>query len=294
MFREAHSRPVLNTVSDLLSINPDQSRLLRHHTNAVYAFPDAGILVKIARPGTDAERLRKVMALVAWLTELKFPTVGLLGGLAQPQIIDGYAVTTWELLDPADENPVTAAELGQLLRQLHRLPTPPVQLPTIEPFSDIAQSLDQSVILDADQKSFLSDHARQLQAGYTKLILSAGTGLIHADPQRRNALRRNDGSPVLADWDTAAWGPREWDLATVEVHCRRFPDTPGSYDDFVASYGYELRTSPAYSTITATRELKMICTNARKSAPGTPAAAEVLHRVKALRAGHNQAQWNLI
>jgi aminoglycoside phosphotransferase (APT) family kinase protein len=47
--------------------------------------------------------------------------------------------------------------------------------------------------------------------------------LIHGDPQHRNALWDEENKrPVLSDWDSAVIGPVEWDLATIEVHCRRF------------------------------------------------------------------------
>ncbi|MFD5115181.1 hypothetical protein ACFWNG_23155 [Streptomyces sp. NPDC058391] len=46
-------------------------------------------------------------------------------------------------------------------------------------------------------------------------------GVIQGDPQHRNALHDGD-TAVLCDWDTAAVGRPEWDLVTIEVHCRRF------------------------------------------------------------------------
>ena len=108
-----------------------------------------------------------------------------------------------------------------------------------------------------------------------------GSGLIQSDPQVRNALRRDDGTPVLADWDSASTGPRMWDIATVAVHCRRF----GSHDfgDFVTAYGRDPRDWDHFEDLCLLRELQMIATNARKSAPGSPAAAEVHHRIAGLR-----------
>ncbi|GLY01576.1 hypothetical protein Acsp01_19550 [Actinoplanes sp. NBRC 101535] len=108
-----------------------------------------------------------------------------------------------------------------------------------------------------------------------------GSGLIQSDPQVRNALRRDDGTPVLADWDSASTGPRMWDIATVAVHCRRF----GSHDfgDFVTAYGRDPRDGDHFEDLCLLRELQMIATNARKSAPGSPAATEVHHRIAGLR-----------
>ncbi|MFF8640992.1 hypothetical protein [Streptomyces sp. NPDC015345] len=61
---------------------------------------------------------------------------------------------------------------------------------------------------------------------------------------------------VLCDWDTVAHGHPEWDLVTIEVHCRRFGYTPQHYKDFATAYGYDVTTLAGCPTLRDLRELR--------------------------------------
>jgi len=291
---EARTRPVLAEVCRRLGLPSTDATLVRHHTNAVYALGDA--VVKIAPPGIGVAQVQPTVAFVEWLTRRGFPTVPLYPGVAQPLEVDGYAVTVWQRLDPAHDNPVTAAELGGLLRQLHALAAPPVPLRPLEPIGSIRRSIVASTILVADDRLLLHSHLDQLAQAWATMSFELPTGLIHADPQAGNALRRPDGCPVLADWDAAATGPREWDLATIAVHCRRFtPDDFDAFDAFSTAYGWDLAGWKHVEDLCRLRELKMIATNARKSRAGTGAAREVHRRIAALRDNpRDTITWHLL
>ena len=73
-----------------------------------------------------------------------------------------------------------------------------------------------------------------------------------------------------------------WDVATVAVHCRRFGNDE-DFTRFVNAYGPDPRDWNRFEDFCRLRELQMIATNARKSAPSTPAAAEVHRRIAGLR-----------
>ncbi|WFE60059.1 phosphotransferase [Micromonospora sp. WMMD712] len=281
MFVEARTRPVLAEVCRRLGYPESEAALLRHHTNAVYAVRD--VVIKIAPGDLGIERVRAVVAVVDWLVARRFPTVELHPGLAQPLRVSGHAVTVWQRLDPADHRPITVAELGTLLRDLHALPAPPIPLPILQPINGIARSVARSEILNGKEQDLLMDRLEVLAAGWEAMRFPHGPSLIQSDPQIRNALRRFDGTPVLADWDGAVLGPREWDIATVAVHCRRF-DPPGwaAFADFTAAYGWDATSWPGFDELCQLRELQMIATNARKSRPGTDAAEEVRHRIAGL------------
>jgi hypothetical protein len=258
----------------------------------VYALDDK--VVKIAPPEYDMERMRSVVSVVRWLTARGFPTVQLYRGLEQPLHVDGHAVTVWQRLDPASDHPITAAELGDLLRELHSLPAPSVGLRTPTPVESIRRSIGLSAILDEDDQTLVLGLLEPLAKTWSTMDFPLGTSLIQSDPQTRNALRRFDGSPVLADWDAAAIGPREWDIATIAVHCRRFRAQSLSFTDFIGSYGWDARRWSTFEDLCQLRELQMIATNARKSAPGTPAAAEVHRRVTGLRQGNDELTWQIL
>ncbi|MEU4590772.1 phosphotransferase [Micromonospora aurantiaca (nom. illeg.)] len=294
MFVEARTRPALAEVCRRLELSDADAVLIRHHTNAVYAVGD--VVVKIAPADFGVERISAVVAVVRWLVGRGFPTVGLSSRLPQPLLVGEHAVTVWQRLDPANDSPVTMGELGTLLRQLHALPAPPVSLPTLEPVDNIRRSVQRSMILTAEDRGLLLKRLEPLAARWLEMSFPRGASLIQSDPQTRNALRRFDGTPVLADWDGAAVGPREWDLATVAVHCRRFtPPGNAAFSDFTAAYGWDVTSWRGFEELCQLRELQMIATNARKSRPGTEAEAEVLRRISALRRGDQELlQWRIL
>ena len=82
------------------------------------------------------------------------------------------------------------------------------------------------MILDAGERCFLQGRCADLAADYARLAGGLPARLVHGDPQHRNTLWDGD-RVVLADWDSAAVGPVEWDAVTVEVHCRRFGHPAG-------------------------------------------------------------------
>lgn len=293
MFVEACTRPVLAEVCRRLGYASADAILLRHHTNAVYAVED--VVVKIAPPRFGMDQLRRVVELVHWLTARGFPTVELCPRLSQPIDVDGYSVTVWLRLDLTGRYPVTVAELGRLLRELHALPTPRITLPSLRPAEGIRRSIAASPILTDGDRSLLLSRLDELVKVWDNAF-PYGFSLIHSDPQVRNALRRADATAVLADWDGAAIGPRAWDVATVAVHCRRFmADDPKAFVSFAASYGWDATGWDGFEDLCQLRELQMIATNARKSMPGTAAATEVYRRVAALRDGTSAHQlWRIL
>ncbi|ASW53882.1 phosphotransferase [Plantactinospora sp. KBS50] len=294
MFVEARTRPVLAEVCRLLGYPASDATLLRHHTNAVYTVGD--VVVKVAPAGYDPDRARTMVAVVDWLVARGFPTVCLHRGLSQPLWVEGHAVTVWQRLDPAHDNPIRVAELGTLLRDLHALPVPPMPLRALRPIQSIEGSVTRSEILNGKEQDLLLRRLDTLAAGWEAMRFPRGRSLIQSDPQVRNALRRFDGTPVLADWDGAALGPREWDIATVAVHCRRFdPPGPDSFADFTAAYGWDAASWPQFERLCQLRELQMIATNARKSRPGTKAADEVHHRIAGLVGdGASPRRWRIL
>jgi hypothetical protein len=98
---------------------------------------------------------------------------------------------------------------------------------------------------------------------------------------------------VLSDWDSAVIGPVEWDLATIEVHCRRFGFPEQEYQNFCTRYGRDIREWDGFATMRDLRELRMVTTNARKSPPGSPQAAEVHRRIAALEA-NDELRWSIL
>lgn len=96
---------------------------------------------------------------------------------------------------------------------------------------------------------FIQDETNRLERELQEVRFTLGRGLIQGDPQHRNALHTANGGAVLCDWDTIAQGQPEWDLVTVEVHCRRFGYGRSHYQAFADTYGWDVTAWPGYRTL---------------------------------------------
>ncbi|WP_328402644.1 aminoglycoside phosphotransferase family protein [Nocardia sp. NBC_00403] len=293
-FSPERTRAVLEAACRIAGIDASNANLLRHHTNAVYALTREPIVVKIGRP--DRNGHIDVVGLVQWLELESVPTVPLVE-VDQPLQIAGCPVTFWRYMDQQN-GVVSAVELADPLASLHsRSTAPPIPLPDQQirnTITAIADAIDTSVILSPGDRTLLHARRKDLAQQATEVRYGLQRGLIHGDAHHRNALwDRHNGRAVLCDWENAAIGPPEWDLVTLEVHCRRFGHPAEEYDQFCRAYGLDIRDWTGYLWLRNLRELRMITTNARKSAPESDAAVEVLRRIEALYADA-PITWNIL
>ncbi|MGV9677659.1 phosphotransferase family protein [Nocardia sp. NPDC003482] len=293
-FTPRRTRWILQRACGAGGFDATGAQLLRHHTNAVYRLVSAPVVVKIDRPFGVRPPV-DVVALVRWLRERGVPTVPPTA-IAQPLRIGGCTVTFWDYLP--QHRPIAAVDLAAPLAALHGLRTRPAQwLPDRhldEAFAHIARSIEASTILSPFDRRLLHDERLRLAAAAPAVDFPLRPALIHGDAHHRNTLwdpvsRRG----VLCDWESVAVGRPEWDLVTLEVHCRRFAHPPTEYETFCDAYGFDIRTWPGYPWLRDLRELRMITTNAYKSTPGTPTAQEVLRRVQGLREDI-ALRWNIL
>jgi Ser/Thr protein kinase RdoA (MazF antagonist) len=289
-FTPQNTRVLLTSVCRKAGLDPAGAELLRHQTNAVYRLAAAPVIVKIARPDDSAEQIQRAVGLTRWLTSLSFPTVPLLD-IAQPVVAGGAAATFWRYLP--QHRPVEAGDIARPLRQLHELPLPPVRLPALDAVAAIRRSLRKHKILSSGELDFMTERCDTLERKLPGISYDQPLRLIHADPQHHNTLWDGDIA-VLADWDSAVIGPAEYDLVTIEIHCRRFAHPAQSYADFCAIYGRDIRDWPGYRVLCDVRELRMIATNARKSDPASPGAAEVHRRITQLQRADSDDPWAIL
>jgi hypothetical protein len=132
-----------------------------------------------------------------------------------------------------------------------------------------------------------------MEADLVALEFALPEGVLQGDPQHRNALH-DGGEAVLCDWDTVAFGQPEWDLVTVEVHCRRFGYGQPHYQEFADLYGYDVTESQGYATLRDLRELRMITTNARKTAHTPGSLTEVERRIEGLCHEESHLPWHIL
>ncbi|MGW1109377.1 phosphotransferase family protein [Streptomyces sp. NPDC002540] len=291
-FDQSEMHQVLEQGCMAVGLDFSDARLLRGHTNAVILLEKEKIVVKIARRGSHIDDVARTVTFVRWLMDAGFPTVPL-HPVDQPVVIDQHAITFWKYL-PQPTQPVAAAQLANPLYALHTLPTPPVALPVHDNLAAIRRSLTAITCLPAEALSFLAKYVDQLKSDLQAVEFDLPEGVIQGDPQHRNALHIGGGEAVLCDWDTVAVGQPEWDLVTVEVHCRRFGHGEQHYAAFADAYGWDVTRWPGYQTLAAIRELRMITTNARKVHHAPSSLQEVVRRVDGLRRHDRFLQWNIL
>ncbi|WP_121827704.1 phosphotransferase family protein [Streptomyces sp. S1] len=291
-FDDFEMHQVLERACEKAGLDSRDARLLRGHTNAVLLLEKEQVVAKIARKGTDVDSVIRTVSFVRWLIEADFPTVPL-HPCDQPLIIDGHAVTFWTYL-PQPESPVPAWQLAGPLKALHTLPRPPIALAEHNNIRAIRRSLSAITCLPVARVRYLEHEADRLEEALEGVPFALDPGLIQGDPQHRNALHTADGTAVLCDWDTIAQGQPEWDLVTVEVHCRRFGYGEAHYQAFVDAYGLDIRENAGYSVLRDIRELRMVTTNARKVRHAPESLSEIQRRVDGLRRRDEQLRWSIL
>ncbi|WP_129843005.1 aminoglycoside phosphotransferase family protein [Streptomyces sp. RFCAC02] len=283
---------VLRQACVAVGLDSTDAVLLRGQTNAVIRLAHHPVVVKIARRGTDGQRVRRTVDLVRWLMGQGFPTVPL-HPVEQPLSFDGHAVTFWTYLPQPGAGGVPAVAMAPALRTLHRLPKPPAPLRDLDNVAAIRASIAATEALTGETLDWLAARLEQLALSLGRVEYALPASICHGDPQHNNALFAEKHA-VLSDWDTAAWGQPEWDLVTVEIHCRRFGYEPDHYRAFADAYGFDVREWPGYRTLREIRELRMITTNARKVPQAPATLPEIERRIAGLRAGHLGARWQIL
>ena len=272
-------------------LDPAGFTLMRGQTNAVVRLASAPVVVKIARRGTSHDRVRQTIDLVQWLTARNFPTVPL-HPVEQPIAIDQYIGTFYTYL-PQPQAPVPTVDLAHPLRELHAAGLPPTPLPGLDAVAAIRHSLSAATTLPTRDHRFLTQRINQLASDLAALRYDLRPAVLHGDPQHGNALHGTSRA-LLCDWDSAVLGQPEWDLVTIEVHTRRFGHGRDSYDAFAEAYGYDITSWSGYRTLRDLRELRMISTNARKSANDPDKMSEVIRRINGLREQDAKLAWHIM
>jgi hypothetical protein len=291
-FAEPEMRHVLEHACTAAGLDSTDAVLLRGHTNAVVRLTRDPVVVKIARRGSRLAEVNSTVQFVRWLMSCGFPTVSLHPVPHQPVIVDGHAVTFWTYL-PQPDYPVSAWQIAEPLHALHTLPVPPFPVRPLDNVTAVRASLAATDWLPHPAHRFLADRLDRLEAALAAVRYQLPEAILQGDPQHRNALHHGERA-VLCDWDTVAWGHPEWDLVTIEIHCRRFGHGTVHYRAFADAYGYDVTAWDGYPVLRDLRELRMITTNARKALQAPETLHEVTGRIDGLAQEDTTLEWHIL
>jgi aminoglycoside phosphotransferase (APT) family kinase protein len=178
-----------------------------------------------------------------------------------------------------------------MLRQLHALPTPPVELPPYQPLKNFGDSVVASTSLLTSDREWLLARRTDLLGEYERLDFPLGYGWIHGDAYPGNTLWDGDRA-LLGDWDEVGTGPRELDLVNTHQGAR-FGRPQAERDEFTAAYGYDVTAWPGFPVLREMRDLHTLGSYMRLADAGNQRAAiELGFRLDTLKRGDADAQWN--
>ncbi|MDT0321900.1 phosphotransferase family protein [Streptomyces millisiae] len=262
---------------------------LRRHATSVYLLPQDGIIAR-ASPWDRRDALARSVALTRWLAD---QGLAVTEPLSVPQPIERlpYVITLWTYYPQPDGSPPPAEHLGRLLRQLHELPSSPFELPPYKPLTALQETTNRSVALSDGDRSWLQGAVAEALDAYSQLEFPLDAGLIHGDAYPGNTLWGGSGA-LLGDWDEAAIGPREIDLANT-FQGVRFGRTQQELSAFIHAYGYDPTPWPGLVVLTRMRDLHTLGSFIRRADKGDGTAVKQLaFRLTTLRSNDRAATWS--
>ncbi|WP_244174834.1 phosphotransferase [Streptomyces misionensis] len=255
----------------------------------MFLLAEDGVVVRVS-PSSQRRRLETALSLTRWLVSHDFPATEPLS-LPQPFTHGPYAVTFWRHYPQPEDGAPSAGHLGALLRALHELPPPPTRLPRYQPLASLKNTVDSSSYLQPVERAWLTARREELLEAYGGLDFPLGHGFIHGDAYPGNTLWARQ-VVRLGDWDEAAFGPREIDLANT-FQGVRFGRTSEELDKFTHQYGYDIRSWPGLRVLCEIRDLHTLGSYIRRADRGDTAAAQQLqHRIETLRSHDDRARWS--
>jgi aminoglycoside phosphotransferase (APT) family kinase protein len=274
-----------------VGLNGDGAQVLHSRANTVFKLVGQPIVARLRYappPSPWTNRLSASVRVTAWLNTLGFPAVRPLD-IEQPVYAHGYLVTFWDYLESTGPPWEDVDSLGHLLRALHKLPAPPLDLPAVSPLGSLPDDTERCAWLTETQQSWLRARYQELQHQYSVTTWALGCGMIHGDAYPENLIHTRD-HVVLSDWDSVSYGPREQDIVPTSIRYR-FGHPRAEWDQFCAAYGNHPAELPGLTVLRQMRELRTLGPYIRTT--GRPSAqAEVSRRVADLMNETQAEPWH--
>jgi hypothetical protein len=265
--------------------------LIKFTNNAVLRLPTAGVVLRIAGSSVIGARVDHVVRAARLFTQHQVSTVRLWPGGESPVVIRGHEITIWDdvptLRDPGPD------DLARLLLSVHAISVASEELPIWDPIAGIRRRIATADGVDADVLRFLAAECDQVAEQLLDLenvdpLLPRG--LLHGDAFLGNVIVGPAG-PVLCDFDSTSWGPREWDLIPVAVGARRFDYGGDLQRRLAAGYGVDVTTWKGFRPLCRLRELQLVTSVLPVLKANPRLRAQWRVRLSSLRRHDEDARW---
>lgn len=253
------TRTVLESACAKVGLDASGAALAKFTNNAVYNLATSPITVRISGSTAIRQRVGKVISVARWLARHDVPAVRLVDDLPQPLHLDEHTLTFWHTVIPAaaSTSPPNGVDLGKILRRVHALPPPADPLPLWDPLQAIVQRVREEQVLSPADHQFLLDTIEELSEGLASIEPTLPLGPIHGDAFTGNLIKSGTGA-VICDFDGAAYGPREWDLAPVAVGHLRMDYATNFHQQVVDTYGVDVTAWSGFPILRRLREFQLV------------------------------------
>jgi Ser/Thr protein kinase RdoA (MazF antagonist) len=289
-FSSSAALPILRQACQQAGLGSDGAELLRIGENANFQLASAPLVVRISRSADRLPRVTRELCVARWLATAKVPAVRVADEIEQPLVVNGHPVTFWHAVTGGEPAP-THIDLARLLAAYHAAPDCPCDLVTFEPLTTSRSRLAKAEGIDRADLDFLQGRRADLTNQFKHLEFALPRGPIHGDAHTKNLLT-DHGQVVLIDFEAAAIGPREWDLMPTSIAVQRYGLPEEQYQEFAATYGFDVRSWPGYPVLREIRELTMTTWIMQNVGESSAIAAEFALRVASLREGDRERAWH--
>jgi aminoglycoside phosphotransferase (APT) family kinase protein len=277
----------LMTACRQAGLDASTAELIRASENTLFRLP-AGIVGRVTRPGQLAAAAKEVRV-ARWLRASGVPVVEPIPGVDQPQVVNDRAVTFWRELPEHTAGTLTA--LATLLRHLHALPTPDLDLPRLQPFVRQRERIESGAALGDGDRAWLLDHLTALEARYADLPRGLPRCAVHGDAWAGNIAATPTGA-VLLDLERFAVGPPEWDLTSTAV--RYTTDGTCTAEEWAAycdAYGHDVTTWAGYPILRDARELRRTTFAIQMAPTRSDIAEQARYRLGCIQGRNGPRPW---
>jgi aminoglycoside phosphotransferase (APT) family kinase protein len=280
------------TTGHALGLDARDRTLIKFTNNAVLYLPRAQAVIRIAGSATVGQRASRVVHVAKLLSQHHVPVVKLKSAIDYLLIVRGHEVTVWDAVTSV-RTPVPE-DLAALLTAMHAAPVDETDLSDWNPVAGVRQRIGSAYGAPADVLSFLIDECDATAAELANLAAFdplLPRGIIHGDAFLGNIIVGPAG-PVLCDFDSTCWGPREWDLTPIAVGALRFNYGVDLQRRFVRAYGVDVTGWKGFAALRRLRELQLVTSVLPVLATNPGLRPQWQFRVESLRRGDEDARWS--
>jgi Ser/Thr protein kinase RdoA (MazF antagonist) len=280
----------LDVACEQANLSAEHAGLLRLGENAIYLLADERVVVRIARSVDQLPRMRRELCVARWLTAAGVPSVRPYDLGQQPIVASEHPVSFWHAVSGGPTTP-DHTDLARLLARFHALDDCPCDLPAFDPLTKVMPRLEAAIGVGDADRDFLAARCRELEVRWRDLEFALPAGPIHGDAWTGNLLV-DDDRVVLGDFESAAIGPREWDLLPTAIAQSRYGLSADRYQQFVDAYGFDVTEWSGYLMLREIRELGMTTWLMQMILESADIEAEFRRRVTSLREGDFARAWS--